>query len=383
MQTPKKKTRILKSFIDYVPAELCDGKEWFIYYYVKNPATEKLHRKKIKINRIKSLSLRRKFAKKVIHEINIKLSEGWNPFLEEEAPKGYHTLVEAMESFMKDKRGSRADTLRTYASYIKILEHWLTYIRKKPDMYVISFTKREATDFLQFSFRRGIKASTYNNYKRFYNLLFRWMVEFNYCKVNPFAGLSKKKEAGKERILIPVPERNLIKEHLESEDYEYLLVCMMAFHCLLRPKEITYVRVCDISLEGQTIYVSANHSKNGKTRIATIANVMIDYIKKLDLPGMNQSQYLFSEGFIPGKTRMDPRKIAKRWEKLRNRLKLPKEMKFYSLRDSGIVQMLEDGIPPDVIMRLADHHSLEVTNEYVKLANPEGLSHIKNKSTAF
>jgi integrase/recombinase XerD len=91
-------------FIDYLPAELKSYKnEWFVSYHVKNPKTGNLHRKKIKVNRIKNISERKKYAKKLIVEINNKLHTGWNPFLEEEAPKAFTKLVAALDTYIKIK----------------------------------------------------------------------------------------------------------------------------------------------------------------------------------------------------------------------------------------------------------------------------------------
>jgi len=47
--------------VKYVPAELHENKEWYISYYVINPATNCLKRKVIKLNRIKSITKRRRF----------------------------------------------------------------------------------------------------------------------------------------------------------------------------------------------------------------------------------------------------------------------------------------------------------------------------------
>jgi integrase/recombinase XerD len=82
-------------FLDYLPAELKIYKSgWYVIYHVKNPQTGKLHRKTIKVNRIASLTERRKFAQKLVLEINEKLRSGWNPYIEQEAPRGYTKLVD-------------------------------------------------------------------------------------------------------------------------------------------------------------------------------------------------------------------------------------------------------------------------------------------------
>jgi site-specific recombinase XerD len=45
-------------------------------------------------------------------------------------------------------------------------------------------------------------------------------------------------------------------------------------------------------------------------------------------------------------------------------------MQQYSLRDSGIFEMLKKGIDPLSVQQLADHHSLEMTTIYANHLDP-------------
>jgi integrase len=58
-------------------------------------------------------------------------------------------------------------------------------------------------------------------------------------------------------------------------------------------------------------------------------------------------------------------------------------IKFYSLRDSGIIQMLEQGISAEYVRQQADHSSLDMTTIYSKHARPEGIEQIKHKIKGF
>jgi hypothetical protein len=72
--------------LNYIPAELKENpSRWYIRYYVKNPDTGKLARKTIKLNRIKSVTLRRTTGRLLVNELNVKLARGWNPFIQNQA----------------------------------------------------------------------------------------------------------------------------------------------------------------------------------------------------------------------------------------------------------------------------------------------------------
>jgi len=369
---------------DYIPARLVEGKDWYIYFYALDPYSNLLRRKRIKFNRIKSRLDRRRIAQQLIVKINRKLAEGWNPYVEEEAPKAFNRLYEVIDTFLAEKkREMRPDGFRSYNSFGKKLKEWMEK-EKQTEMNIFSFNKYFAVEFMNNVYRKNkVSEKTYNNYLIFFRIFWNWMIEKNYTATNPFSEISKKKEKKKNREIIDEPTRIRIKEYLEKNDYSYLVMCLLAFHVLIRPKEIMGIKIKDIDTKKQTIFIPAQTAKNGSDRIGTIPNYMIEMFKKMDIEKIDPSWYLFSEGFKPGKIKVDSRKIAKRWEKLRTDLKLPISIKFYSLRDSGIIQMLEDGISAEYVRQQADHSSRDMTTIYSKHARPDGIEQIKNKSRAF
>ena len=62
---------------------------------------------------------------------------------------------------------------------------------------------------------------------------------------------------------------------------------------------------------------------------------------------------------------------------------LEKEIQFYSLRDSGIIEKIRDGLDLITVMQLADHSSLEMTNVYAKIANNGASKEAMRKITKF
>ena len=99
---------------------------------------------------------------------------------------------------------------------------------------------------------------------------------------------------------------------------------------------------------------------------------------------VRKDDYLFTNNnFLPGRKQATRRYISQYWENLRDHLKIKKEVQFYSLRDSGIIQKLRDGLDPKTVMELADHSSLEITNKYVKMSRNEANKEAMAKMTKF
>ena len=112
--------------IKYIPATLCENKRWYISYSVINPADNKLKRITIKVNRVKKIIDRRRWAREIIHDINIKLSAGWNLLIEAECAKGYYKLIDVMDIFMITKQKElKPDSIRSYKSYIFIFKEYI------------------------------------------------------------------------------------------------------------------------------------------------------------------------------------------------------------------------------------------------------------------
>ncbi len=375
-------------FIDYLPAELKMNKSrWYIAYHVKNPQTGKLHRKTIKVNRIENLTERKRYGRKLVLELNKKLESGWNPFIEQEAPRGYTKLIEALDIYLraKTKEFSSKDSIRTYASHVESLKDFVSNVEKTPDMLIISFDAYAVKRYMDYLYNvRNLSGRTFNNYRAFCTAFWNWFVENLYCKTNPFATVKKKMEATKTRTIIDPDTRRAIREHLiKSREHEYLAMIMLCFHGLIRPKEICLLKPEYFDIEKRIIFLPAKITKDKDDRIVTISDDLMEHLEKLNIPEIDKRNFVFSTDFKPGKILKDARYVGKRWDKLRKELNMPAEYQFYSLKDSGIVQKLQDGINPLDIRNQAGHSSLEQTNAYAKYANPEGSLQIKTISSKF
>ena len=378
-----------KGLLEYIPATIHPGKDFHVSYYVINPDTNKLERKKVRLNRIKRVSDRNSVARQLVHNINVKLAKGWNPFIENEAPKSLHKLTDVINTFQTVKfKETEANTIRSYKSFLKMLTDYITNILKEPNMFVYRFDKVMASDMMLWILANRAKTGkTFNNYLRFFKILFNWMKEFNYVRTNPFENIRPKPEKEKFRKPVDNEMRNRIREYLYENNKNYLAICLLCYHCFMRPKEICELKVCDISISKKTIRVRADIAKNDKESYRTIPDHMMKHFLDLNLsaPG---NHFLFADheeaySFATGSKKIDSRKIAKYWEKIRKVLKLPKEIQFYSLKDSGIIQIFDDGVSLPEIQAQADHSSDRITRIYYRHKRKTASPEILDKASKF
>ena len=368
----RKKMQFLQpvACVNYMPCRLTEGKEWYITYYVQDPETRKLKRIRIKLNRIKPISQRRKVAKSMMAALDQRLSLGWNPLLEEKAPRANTHLFAAMDSFLKVKGKETEDnSMRSYRSFIKTFKAWLTAQGFNEETYCCTVTKDVALSFMD-DVESELSAKTFNNYITFYRILFNWMEAKGYVDGNPFNDIVKKARRliKKVRRVMTDGELSRLWSYLQAENPEYLTMCLICYCCFIRPKEIALLRCADIDLVHQVIHVKQEVAKNDNDSYRTIPDDLMPFLRRLDLS--RPDWYVFGQhehgDFRPGPVKMCSRKIAQWWNlHVRPACNFGMDIQFYSLKDTGITNMIGEGTAINLVQQQADHSSLAMTAIYV------------------
>jgi len=361
--------------IDFRRCKLHEGDEWFIFFWVMNPTSRKLKRVRIKINRIKDVRQRRRTAREIMAAIDQKLVLGWNPFLEKKAPQSFSLLFDVFDKYIAIKEKEMEEgSIRVYRSLVKSFKVWLEGVGFDNKSYACSITHDVAQSFIN-KIEEEKSARTYNNQLAFFFGLFKWMVEKGYASDNPFAGIAKKSKRlikGKNRRMLSDQELSQLIAYLKVENKEYLAMMMMCYCCFIRPKEIALLRCSDLDLEKQVVHISGAIAKNDNESYRTIPDEALPYLRVLDLS--KPSLFLFGDhplyDFTPSRKLMCSRKIAKYWEfHVRKHFGWGQDVKFYSLKDTGITNMLNEGVPINLVQQQADHYSVAMTAKYVGKKN--------------
>lgn len=361
-------------FVDFRPAELrVTASGTTVVFYVKNPETGHLERQRIKINHIHGKNERLKYGRLLVQKVNEQLYDGWNPIVEKAGFTKVVSLNTAADLYRKSYvKDIRPDSLRSYDSQMKSLADFAASsgLSDKP---VCQFGKKDAQLYMLHIEERGAGSRTYNNYIRFMGQFFNYCVDKGLAKENPFASVKLKRVDAKKRTVIPPEARKQIMDYLiENKMDGFRLICLLTYHCLIRPKEILMLKVSDINIKDGIIDIPAGVAKNHCERQIAIpegiATLMTDQVK-----GSSPELYVFSTGYRPGKKLLTTRDTGRTWSVMRKELELQESYQFYSLKDTGITEMLEAGVPAKMVQELADHHSLEMTQKYVGKSHAEDI----------
>jgi site-specific recombinase XerD len=117
--------------------------------------------------------------------------------------------------------------------------------------------------------------------------------------------------------------------------------------------------------------VREDNAKNGKARCATITADVIEYLRPLT-ENLPDNHFLFgmNKDLLPDAKRCALSKFRKLWDDMRTKLKLPQEMQLYSLRDTGMIDLLHAGVDELSVQKHYDHSDLSIQAIYTNHHDP-------------
>lgn len=389
----KKMSQSIRALYGYIPAKLSTGKRWFIEFYCLDPETQKLKRKRISVPPVKGVTLRRRYANDMIARINEQLTKGWNPFLALNNPNEYTLFSDVCEQYFRylykltESDIMRPKTYNGYMSYMNVFRRW-NEKRRSPVNYIYQMKGTVLNEFLNWLWMDQNKsARTRDNYLLFFRSFSSWLMEQSYTSEDFTANLSAvqgKRKCAKNRTVIPKDVMERIKEYCMRTNPHFLLACYMLYYCFIRPKEMSCLKVGDVSVKSGIIAISGKFSKNRKDAVVTVPDVVMKLM--IDLKTLEQPSewYIFSKDFRPGPDFRQAKHFGDFWTlKMKKALNLPPQFKFYSLKDTGITDLIKDHTDLLAVRDQARHHSLQMTDLYTPLESREANEYIRHRESYF
>jgi len=166
-QNQKERGKIVSDLFGYTPAVLKEYKPfWCIEYYVVHPATQELTRVREKVTNYKrryGVKEARKLLRVAVSRLNLKLSQGFNPFFTHEDSRLLERLPAVVDKFLQEKRRDlRKNSMRQYDSVSKELLTWTA--QNYPIITASTFSHSIAIRYMDFG--RGDRESIYNLFRK-------------------------------------------------------------------------------------------------------------------------------------------------------------------------------------------------------------------------
>jgi integrase len=354
----------INELIEYRYAFATFGKRTYVTFYCFNPAIKKLDRVRIYIDKHQE-KYKKRIANNLIQKINLKLDSGWNYFISESNSRNFVSVLKCVDIIENHKMSYiRESSKKNYRSRLQIFREWLKK-SKIDQLEIINFNKKHCSDFLDYVLQKKISGRTYNNYLVDFRTFFNLLVEKDYIPKNPFREIKRIPEQQTNKRYFTEPELKKYIDWVQQYDYNMYVISGLCYYCGLRPKEICELQVKDIDFKNNIILVSASTSKSKKVRYITIPKVFKNDLERYinDSP---QSYYICGAGLLPTNKKTAPTRIAERFAEIRSRLKMDKDLYFYSLKDTCAERLLKSGFSIKDLRDLFGHSSIGITDAYLK-----------------
>lgn len=274
----------------------------------------------------------------------------------------------------------RAKTAVDYRSRLNQMKIYLQEV-DTGIKYVYQFDRSFAIDFLDYLILdKDVSPKTRNNYRTWLSTFGTWLKDRLYIDDNPIDEIHMLKEEEKFRDPLTAADLVRLRDYTKKYNPPFYLACMMEYYCFIRPDELRYVRIGDISIKDQTVYVHPEFAKNRKGQVVALNDSLLKIMIEQKVFDHPSNEFLFGHKLVPGPEKIYVNQFRIEWAKVRKALGWPKSYQFYSLKDSGIRDLANaEGI---VVARdQARHSDVSVTNKYLKNSNVahEETKHFKGE----
>lgn len=364
--------------------------DWFVYYSILNPFTNKLERFRVRKGFAKCLSVEEKqaHAKSLIQDLDHKLRSGWTPFLSDEnviyeddlqykrlttrirKVRGSVTTFNLLASkFLKEivVTDVAHETMNTYRSKLRIFERWL--IEKGYDSYDISgLTLKESNEFYcELIGYRKVSAGTRGNYIMLLKQVWDFAIAKKFCKSNIWSCFKIEKN----RHVTPSStysdaQMRALSAIIIAKDPQLWIAVKFIFHCFTRPKELRFLQIKHIDFESGRLTIPALISKNNRTRVVDIPDYFLEELIELGWSNCYGEYYLISTLQHPGPRHVSKNYLYRHFDVYRKELKIPADVKFYGIKHTGVKKLALAGIDYIQLKNQLGHASLDQVISYAK-----------------
>lgn len=352
--------------VGYTPPTLHKGVRWFVDFSAYDPARGLMRRKRYYITDNLSVSAKKHRAAEIMEVLTKQLCQGWNPWLTNDESRGFVLFENCLERYSEYvDRMDRKRTRQSYSSKVNILKDFIA-VQTNPIKYAYQFDVTFCTDFIDWIFLdRESSPRTRNNYRGWLYSLAEFLIARKHIKTNPVEHIRVMPEHEKFRKDLSPQMLKQMATHLNKVDKPFYLACLMQYYTLIRPGEMSNLKIGDISIKRQSVFVSKEFSKNHKDAEVGLNKIVIKLMLDLGIFNYPNDFYLFGSKFKPNKEKYGAYQFNIRWKAMRKALNWDDCYQFYSLKDSGIRDLANtQGV---VVARdQARHSDISTTNKYIQ-----------------
>lgn len=277
--------------VGYTPPTLHKGVRWFVDFTSLDPARGLMRRKRYYIKDSLSVSEKKRRASEIMEVLTKQLTQGWNPWVTDDESRGFVYFDNCLERYLDYvDRMDRKKTRQSYRSRVNILREFITS-QVNPIKYAYQFDIGFCNDFIDWIYLdRESSPRTRNNYRGWLYGLAEFLIARKHINTNPVEHIKVMPEHEKYRKDLTPEMLNQMSNYLCRNDKSFFLACLMQYYTLIRPGELSHLKIGDISLKKQTVFVSHEFSKNHKDAEVGLNKIVIKLMLDLEVFKLSDRQ---------------------------------------------------------------------------------------------
>lgn len=360
--------------------------DWYVEYSIRNPVSGKMERSRIYegFKDIDTYEGRIEHGEKLVKEYTLKIKSGEISLtnkIEYTDQLLYETNVHRVQRRVGEKHSYRViaskfllykrsevteRTLQTYRSKLRLFDDFL-YKTDLNSKDIIAIQNRHVLLFLKDCAEKGLARLTIEKYQQVLYTFFKWVIEVERVKMgNPVLHIARMGRVVDESApALTENIRALLKKNIEHTDPQLWLACCIQYYTAIRPgTEMRMLQLKNINMELRTITVRNYLAKNLRTEIVDIPDQLYILLLDWNLENYDSDLYLFGTQRAPGEKPVGKNTLRVRFNAIRDKLGLPKDIKFYSWKHSGALELRNSGANMYEIQRHFRHKSVTTTEGY-------------------
>lgn len=294
-----------KAIVEFTLPKLHKGKQWYVDFFAYDPALGRMRRKKYMLDHYKKAKDRENIAAILIHNLFEKLKVGWNPFTNASKTRQFtpfDLILTRYKSYIKKLKDNGTMKQKTYSDYSSRLNVFEVYLKETGTelRYVYQFNSPLIIDFLDYLiYDKDASARTRNNYRMWLSTFGTWLKERMYIDENPCENVHQMKEEEKFRDALSSVDLVRLRDYVSKKNPPFYLACMMEYYCFIRPDELRYITIGDISIKEQTMYVHPEFAKNRKGQVVALNDKVLKMMIEQKVFSHPSQEYLFGHELVP------------------------------------------------------------------------------------
>jgi integrase len=385
MEKSYSEVKLYQTKVNDIPV-IIPGKSWYIYYYYRNPKTNKMVKfmDTCKINKYKTVKERNKVGKAWVNAYTVLLQNGFNPFTPEGIPTVVdkfnienYTVKNAIEYALKNKAGElKTATFNDYNTRGGVFIQWCKEngldglnIRDLKEIHLIAFF-----NYLVDPNGRNIGMTSQDNYKRCLSSIFGKLKKDKIISVNIVDYETSKDEPIKNTPFTGL-EVQKIKEYLLKNDVQLYQFILFVIYEFLRPVEIIRLTIENINIIEKTLTVE---TKTNRKKTKKLIAPIIEFLETIHFENLPKKANLFTNTNLfeiwdaKEKTKVDH--FANRFKKVKQALGFGKDYGIYSFRHTAALDLYNTFVKQGAnhneavskLMPIIGHSNEKTTEKYLR-----------------